>query len=87
MGGFLLFVLLVPLLLILYLGYKYRRALLSAYKIREQYREAERRAEEEQQRQERVRKNTEPPQSSVEMIDDAALDLEGGEYVDFEEVE
>lgn len=66
---------------------KHRRTLITAYKLKQQYQEAQRRAEEEQQRQERVRKNTSPPQSSVEMIDDAALDLEGGEYVDYEEIE
>ncbi|MDO5017062.1 MAG: DUF4834 domain-containing protein [Porphyromonas sp.] len=87
MKGLLLLLLFIPLLLIVYMVIRYRRALVTAYKVREQYKEAKRKAEEERQRQERVRRTTNPNQSTVEMIDDAALDLEGGEYVDFEEIE
>lgn len=86
MGSFLLFILLLPLLLIFYFAFVYRRTLVKAYKMREQYKEAQRQAEEERDRQERVRKQTDPEQSSVERIKDASIDLESGEYVDFEEI-
>ncbi|MBR8702936.1 DUF4834 family protein [Porphyromonas levii] len=86
MGSFILFILLLPLLLLLYFAFVYRRSLLGIYRMREQYKEAQRQAEEEQERRERVRKQTEPEQSSVERIKDASIDLDGGEYVDYEEV-
>lgn len=84
--GFFLFLLIVPLLFLLYIVFVYRKSLVKAYKMREQYKEAQKRAQEEQERQERVRRQTDPEQTSVERIKDASLDLEGGEYVDFEEV-
>lgn len=86
MGSFLLFLLLLPIIILLYLAFVYRKTLVKAYKMREQYKEAQRQAQEEKERQERVRKQTDPEQSSVERIKDASIDLEGGEYVDFEEV-
>lgn len=78
--------LIILLLLFVYVLYSYRRVLLGAYKLHKGFKQAKQEAEEERKRQERVRRHTAPPQSSVDMIDDAALDLEGGEYVDYEEV-
>lgn len=49
--------------------------------------EARQRYEEEQQSRERARRTEDPDQTSVERIHEANLDLEGGEYVDYEEVE
>lgn len=86
MGSFILFLLLLPLFVIIYIALVYRKSLVKMYKMREQYKEAQRQAEEEQERQERVRKQTDPEQSSVEKIKDATIDLKGGEYVDYEEV-
>lgn len=82
---FLLFIVL-PLVLIIAMVIKYQRTIKSVYKLRQQQQEARRQQEAEAERQERVRKRTNPSQSSVEMIEDANLDLEGGEYVDYEEV-
>lgn len=86
MSDLLQFILLLPLILIVIFAIKYRRALLSVYKLKKHYKEAQKSAEE-RARRERVRRQTDDAPSSVEMIDNASLDLEGGEYVEYEEVE
>lgn len=58
---------------------------MKVYKMRSNLKEAQRQADEEA-RKERVRKRTNPDHSSVDMIQDASIDLEGGEYVDYEDV-
>lgn len=87
MSDVLQFILLLPLILIVIFAIKYWRTILSVYKLRQHYKAAQKSAEEEQARRERVRKQTEEAPSSVEMIDNASLDLEGGEYVEYEEIE
>ena len=87
MSDLLQFILLFPLILIVIFAIKYRRALLSVYKLKKHYKEAQKSAEEERARRERVRRQTDDAPSSVEMIDNASLDLEGGEYVEYEEIE
>lgn len=77
---------LVPLALLLFFIIKHQKTLHNIYKIRQQQKEAQERAEEERQRQERVRRHTHPEQSSVDLIKGTHMDLDGGEYVDFEEV-
>lgn len=58
----------------------------AAYRLKQAHDSQRKAYEEDRAREDRARKRTDPEQSSVEMINDAHLDLEGGEYVDYEEV-
>lgn len=86
MSFFVVLFVILPLVLIFYLVIKYQRTIMAFYWLRQQHKEAKMRQEAEADRQERVRKRTHPEQTSVEMIQDASIDLEGGEYIDYEEV-
>ncbi|MDN4753494.1 DUF4834 family protein [Porphyromonadaceae bacterium W3.11] len=83
---FFLLIILLPIILVAYLLIKNWRLVRAAYKINQTQKAQKKQYQEEQERSERVRKRTRPEQSSVELINDAHLDLEGGEYVDYEEV-
>lgn len=78
--------LIILLVLLFWVVFRYRNALSAVFQLRKNYKKAQRNAQEEAERYEKVRRHTHPKQTSVEMIDDAALDLDGGEYVDYEEV-
>ena len=64
MSDLLQFILLLPLILIVIFAIKYRRALLSVYKLKKHYKEAQKSAEEERARRERVRRQTDDAPSS-----------------------
>lgn len=83
---FIIFII-IPLIVILYLLFRYRDLVLKAYKVSQAQKQAKREQAEERARQERVKRNTNPDQSSVEVLRDALIDYEGGEYVEYEEVE
>lgn len=59
---------------------------MTVWRMQQEHRAQQARHAEEQARQERARQRAEPTQSSVEMIEEAKLDLDGGEFVDFEEI-
>lgn len=84
--SFFIFILLLPLIIILYFLIINWRSVRAAYKLKQAHDSQRKAYEEEKAREERARKHTHPEQSSVEMINDAHLDLEGGEYIDYEEV-
>lgn len=86
MGFFFFIFALLPLVAIIYLIVKHQRTIKQVYDARKAYRQAQERAAEEQERQERVRRRTHPEQSSVDLIQETRQDLDGGEYVEFEEV-
>lgn len=83
---FLLLIILLPIILVFYLLIRNWRLVRAAYKINQTQKAQRKQYEEEKERSERVRKRTRPEQSSVELINEARLDLEGGEYVDYEEI-
>ena len=65
MSDLLQFILLLPLILIVIFAIKYRRALLSVYKLKKHYKEAQKSAEEERARRERVRRQTDDALSLI----------------------
>lgn len=83
---FLLLIILLPLFFVAYLLIRNWKIVQAAYRFNQSQQAQRRQYEEEQKRQERIKKQTDPEQSSVERINDAHLDLEGGEYVDYEEL-
>lgn len=83
----LLLILLLPIFYLIYLLIKYRQQVLTVWRMQQLHKEQKARYEEEQKRQERVRRRAHPEQSSVELIEEAKLDLDGGEFVDYEEIE
>lgn len=75
------------LIFIIYLIWRMWPLIKAISKAKNMHAEAQQRYEEEQERRERERQTINPDQSSVEKLQEANLDLEGGEYVDYEEVD
>lgn len=63
-----------------------RNTIRRIYKFNRGVKEQQRYFEEEQNRRSQARETVHPKQSSVERIEEANLDLNGGEYVDFEDL-
>ena len=81
---------LIPLLLLGYFFVKYFSFIRTVHRTIKTQRDFSRRYREQQERQQQESRRSaeprDPEQTSVDRINDASIDLEGGEYVEYEDV-
>ncbi|MDO5035660.1 MAG: DUF4834 domain-containing protein [Porphyromonas sp.] len=76
---------LLPLYFIIRIYLRHQETIKKVYRLRKEQQAAAEREREERERRERVRRTTDPDQTTVERIQDTSVDLDGGEYVNYEE--
>lgn len=75
------------LIFIIYLIWRMWPLITAIYKAKKMHDQAQQQYEEELKQREKARRTEDPEQSSVDRIHEANLDLDGGEYVEYEEIE